>query len=195
MGKRVIIVVDMLKDYVALHAHSSIWEEGRKIIPNLSRLLSAARQASIPVIFANDSFMPHDFIFQGKVKPHAIRGTQGAEVIEELEPQPGDMVLEKRRFSAFFKTDLDITLRSLGIDTIVVTGITTECCVLTTLLDGMANDFKVILVEDCCASSLKDNHNAIIKIFGNLTIQPLLDVLTLDELLSEIGFTKPGAEG
>ena len=194
MSKKALIIVDMIKDNVDPDSRFSIGEEGRRIIPNLSSLLSAARQSNIPIIFANDSFMPNDFIFRGKVKPHALRGTRGVEVIEELRPQPEDIILEKRRFSAFFKTDLDITLRSLGIDTIVVTGITTECCVLTTLLDGMANDFKVILIEDCCASSLKDNHDAIIKIFRNSTIQPLLNVLTLGEFLSEIG-TKPGAKG
>lgn len=185
MRKTAIVVVDMIKDNVDTNAHFGIGEEGRKIIPKLQHLLSAARQAAMPVIFANDSFMPNDFIFQGRVKPHAIRGTRGTDVITELGPQQGDIVLEKRRFSAFFRTDLDLTLRELGVDTIAVTGIATEGCVLTTVFDGIANDFSVILLEDCCASARRSNHDAIVGIYRGSPMEPLLRVLCLEEFLRE----------
>jgi len=65
--------------------------------------------------------MKGDFIFNGKMKSHSIRGTEGAEVVADLNPEPTDIILPKRRFSAFFKTDLDQTLRLLGVDTLVAT--------------------------------------------------------------------------
>ena len=149
--KPAIIVIDMLNDNVDRKKRTGIGEEVKKIIPNIQHLLSSAREAEIPIVFANDSFMPNDFIFQGEeIKPHAIRGTYGAKVIDELPVQESDIVVEKRRFSAFFKTDLDITLREFKVDTIVVAGISTEVCVLATVLDGLSNDFRVIILKDCC---------------------------------------------
>jgi nicotinamidase-related amidase len=186
MKQPAVIIVDMIKDNVDVGSPFGIGEEGRRIIPNLQHLLATSREAGFPIIFANDSFMLDDFIFQGRMKPHAIRGSEGVKVIAELEPQPSDIVLEKRRFSAFFKTDLDMTLRGLGIDTIVVAGIATQVCVLLTALDGIANDFKVIILEDCCASFKKSMHDAVLDLYGK-AFSPLLQVMSSDEFLSAYG--------
>ena len=151
--KPAIIVVDMLKDNIKEGSRHPITVEARSILPNLQKLLSESRKRNFPVIFACDSFLKEDFIFKGKMKVHSLRGTKGSEVVDELRPEPTDTVLPKRRFSAFFKTDLDQTLRVLDVDTIVVTGMTTEVCVLMTAMDGLCHDFSAILLEDCTASS------------------------------------------
>lgn len=83
---------------------------------------------------------------------HALQGTKAAEVIDALKPEPTHLILPKRRFSAFFKTDLDQTLRVLGVDTIAVSGMATEVCVLQTVMDGLSHDFAAIILEDCTAS-------------------------------------------
>ena len=187
MKKTAIIIVDMLKDNVDIGAHFSIGEEGRKIIPNIQRLLAAARGNASPVIFANDSFLPEDFIFQGgRIKPHAIMGTEGAGVIAEFEPHESDIVLEKRRFSAFLGTNLDATLRDLGVDCIAVAGISTPVCVLTTVLDGISHEFKVIILEDCCATYRRADHDAIINLYRKGPLYPLLQAMSLDDFLSTL---------
>jgi nicotinamidase-related amidase len=119
------------------------------------------------------------------MKVHSLRGTKGAEVLDELQPQPTDIILPKRRFSAFFKTDLDQTLRVLGVDTIVVTGVTTEVCVLMTVMDGLSHDFSAILLEDCCASRSKEFHQACLRLYRDFALYPLLRIMTLDEFLNE----------
>src|SRR4030065_1949034 len=139
--KPAIIVVDMLKDTFKEGSQLPITQEARQILPNLQRLLVESRKKDFPIIFACDSFLKDDFIFKSRLKVHSLRGTKGAEVIDDLKPEPTDMVLPKRRFSAFFKTDLDQTLRMLGVDTIVVTGITREVCVLMTVIDGLTHVF------------------------------------------------------
>jgi len=103
------------------------------------------------------------------MKVHSLRGTQGAEVIDDLEPKSTDMILPKRRFSAFFKTDLDQTLRTLGVDTIVVTGMTTEFCVLMTALDGLCHDFSVIILEDCTASRTKELRKGCLNLYREMS--------------------------
>ena len=177
MAKLAVIVVDMLKGNISADSPY------RRIIPNLQRLVSSARQRDIPVIFANDSFMRGDFLFTGKMKPHCLRGTEGEQVVDELKPHDGDIVVPKRRLSAFFRTDLDITLRTLGVDTIAVCGIATPGCVLTTVFDGFSNDFSVIVLEDCCAAAQQPHHEAIVNILREMPLAPLISVMNLDEFL------------
>ena len=96
------------------------------------------------------------------------------------------MILPKRRFSAFFKTDLDQTLRALGVDTIVVTGLTTEFCVLTTVMDGLCHDFSAILLEDCSVSHTQERHQACLSLYRETSLYPLLRVMTLSEFLKNL---------
>ena len=184
--KPAIIVVDMLKDNFKESPRNPYYQEGREIIPNLQRLLKEGRKRGFPVVFACDSFLEGDFIFKGRMKVHAVRGTKGAEVIDDLEPERTDIILPKRRFSAFFKTDLDQTLRTFGIDTIVVTGMTMEVCVLMTAFEGLCQDFSVIILEDCTASRSKELRQGCLNLYRENILDPLLRIMTLDEFLKEM---------
>lgn len=188
--KPAIIVVDMVKDTFKEGSRLSITREGRAIIPNIQRLLTEGRKKSFPIVFANDDFLREDFIFKGRFKFHSIRGTEGAEVIDDLRPASTDIVLPKRRFSAFFKTDLDRTLRSLNVDTLVLSGLTTEFCVLTTAMDGLCHDFSVILLEDCCASHNEERHQACLGLYRESSLYPLLQIMSLSEFLKQAFFWK-----
>jgi nicotinamidase-related amidase len=184
--KPAVIVVDMLKDNLKESPRNPYLQEGRDIIPNLQRLLEESRKREFPIIFACDSFLKDDFIFKGRMKVHSLRGTKGAEVVDDLKPAPTDIILPKRRFSAFFKTDLDQTLRTLGVDTIIVTGITTEVCVLITVMDGLSHDFSVIILEDCSASRKKEFHQGCLSLYRDFALYPLLRIMTLDEFIKEV---------
>jgi len=184
--KPAIIVVDMLKDNLKESSRNPYFQEGRAIIPGLQRLLEEGRKKGFPIIFACDSFLKDDFIFKGRMKIHSLRGTKGAEVVDDLRPEPTDIILPKRRFSAFFKTDLDQTLRTLGVDTIVVTGVTTEVCVLMTVMDGLSHDFSAILLEDCSASRSKEFHQGCLNLYRDFALHPLLRIMNLEEFLKEV---------
>ncbi len=181
-----IIVVDMLKDNFKENTRNPYYQEGKGIVPNLQKLLQESRKRGFPVVFACDSFLKGDFIFRGRMKVHSLRGTEGAEVVDDLKPHPTDIILRKRRFSAFFKTDLDQTLRTLEVDTIVVTGMTVEVCVLMTAMDGLSHDFSVILLEDCSASRSKEFHQGCLNLYRDFALYPLLRIMTLDEFIKEI---------
>ncbi len=183
--KPAIIVVDMLKDTFKEGSRLPITQEAKRIIPTLQQLLKEGRSRGYPIIFACDSFLKGDFIFKGKMKARSLRGTEGAEVMDDLKPEPTDMVLPKRRFSGFFKTDLDQTLRTLGVDTIVVTGITTEVCVLMTAMDGLCHDFSVIILEDGCASRNRTFHETCLNLYRDFALYPLLRIMTHEEFLNE----------
>lgn len=181
-----VIVVDMLEETFDPAHPLPISEPARAIVPAIDRLTAAARAGGHPVVFACDSFLEGDFLFGGKMQPHALRGTPGAEPTALLHREPGDVVLPKRRFSAFFKTDLDQTLRTLGVEAVAVAGITTHFCVLTTALDAVALDLRAVLVEDCCAAPTPQMHAAALDLYRRNPLWPLLRVMPLADYLPEL---------
>src|SRR5216683_5742722 len=108
--KRALVVVDMIEDFVheggALYCGPSM----ARIVPVIQKEIAHARDASEPVVYLTDNHLPDDAEFQ-MFPPHAIAGTKGAEIVSEVAPVAGDVVIPKRRYSGFFGTVLDITLR------------------------------------------------------------------------------------
>lgn len=184
--KPALIIVDMLKDTFDKHPDAFISKESMKFVPTINRLSSIFRDKGFPVIFSCDSFLEDDFIFKGKMKPHSIRGTEGAKIIDQLDRKPGDIVSEKPRFSAFFKTDMDRTLRNLGCDTVVIAGIATHICVLSTLIDAVSSDFKAILLKDCCQAHAFGIHNSVIQIYEKTPLYPLMRIMSSEEMIKII---------
>jgi len=135
--RRALLVIDMIEDFAheggALYCGASM----AGIIPVIQRELERARGAGEPVVYLTDSHLPDDAEFQ-TFPPHAVVGTRGAEIVPELAPHAGDVVIPKRRYSGFFGTDLDITLRERGVDTLRLVGDCTNICVFFTE-DGVAS--------------------------------------------------------
>jgi nicotinamidase/pyrazinamidase len=181
-----LIVVDMIKDNVNTQRHGLLDQEATKIIPNILHLTRTFRRHGEKVVFACDSFMEDDFIFGGRMRPHAIRGTGGDQPIDELEMQSSDLLLAKRRMSSFHKTDLDQTLRTWQIHTVVVCGIVTNVCVLLTVMDAIQNDFRAVMVSDACACHKPEIHEMTLQSYSNLTLFPLIRVMTASEIANEI---------
>jgi nicotinamidase/pyrazinamidase len=180
--KAAVIVVDMLQGN---YSQERTDKEEEKIIEPVRDFLRSARSLSIPVIFACDSFLPEDFLFKGRMKPHSLRGTTGTHPLPDLEPQNGDIILEKRRFSAFFKTDLDQTLRTFGVDTVAICGVNTHFCVLATAFDAVCHDFSTVMLEDLSACYKRQIHQSFMDAYRYNAIYPLFRVSTSDDFLKE----------
>ncbi|MGD0231184.1 MAG: isochorismatase family cysteine hydrolase [Syntrophorhabdales bacterium] len=183
--KPAVLIVDMLE-----HTYGKAGKptaEQAAIVTPLRDFLKSCRARSIPVVFACDSFLEGDFIFNGRMRPHAIRGSEGARVAAVLEPDPSDIVLPKRRFSAFFKTDLDQTLRTMNVDTVAVAGINTHFCVIATAFDAICHDFRTVLLEDLSAAHKREVHDNFMDAYRRSAIYPLLRVQTADEFMKLLG--------
>ncbi|HHD63063.1 MAG TPA: cysteine hydrolase [Desulfobulbaceae bacterium] len=186
MGKGALVVIDMVKDNLADTEHNLVAREAEVIIPVINGLAADFRQRNWPVIYASDSFLEDDFIFGGKMAPHAIRGTEGAEVTDALMQNDEDIILPKRRFSAFFKTDLDQTLRTLKVDTVVVCGITSLFCVLATAFDSLCHDFKTIIVEDASCAHKAEIHQALMGFYRHNPLYPLFRILPAADIVASV---------
>ena len=188
--KPAIIVIDMLEDTFSEKHRNPVMPFAKAIVPGINRLTDIARNKNIPIIFSMDSFMPGDFIFRGRMREHSIRGTRGAELYRGLSHTDKDIYSHKRRFSAFFKTDVDQTLRLFDVDTVVLAGINSHWCVLNSALDALSNDFRAYILEDCSASYSEEIHKAAINMYRNNPLYPLFKIMTLEEFLKELNETE-----
>jgi len=149
LNSKTVIVLDMLNDFVTGGLKC---ERATRIIPNLKKLTVAARKHKVPVIYSNDAHLPVDEEVVERWGKHAIKGTEGAEVINQLKPQKRDYVVEKRTYSGFHETGLDMLLRSLyrgeGVKTVILTGLHTNICVRHTAADAFFRGYKIIVAKD-----------------------------------------------
>ena len=185
--KPALIVIDLVKDNFDDSRKLPITPLAKRIIAPLNHLSERFRERGWPVIFSTDAFQPDDFIFQGRMHPHSLAGTRGAELIDELNRMRDDLWLPKPRFSAFFKTDLALRLREMEVTLCAVGGISTHFCVLTTVMDAICHDFKAVLLEDCSAAPSAEVHAQTLNLYRRNPLYPLLKVATSSELLETLG--------
>ncbi|OGF99368.1 nicotinamidase [Candidatus Gottesmanbacteria bacterium RBG_13_37_7] len=152
--KKAVIVIDMLEDFVYGALKN---ERSKRIIPQISRLLQYARKKGWLVIYSNDAHFPGDP--EEKVwGVHAVAGSKGAQVIEELKPQKGDFELPKRTYSAFHETGLDLLLRQHGVKEVIITGQHTHICVRHTSADAFFRNYEIVVPEDGVESFMDEDH-------------------------------------
>lgn len=135
------------------------------------RLVDAARQAGVKIVFVRLLTHPDDenkIAREAKVRRHddepdlCMEGSRGAEFIGPL-PQADDVIVSKTHFSAFARTGLADQLHASDVDTLVLAGLTTECCVASSAWDGFERDFHIFIAEDACAAYEPDLHSHALK--------------------------------
>ena len=181
-----LLIIDMVKDNFVESRKLPITPFARAVIDPLNQLIGVFRSQGWPVVFSTDAFHEDDFIFKGRMHPHSLSGTEGARVVEGLDMQDDDLWLPKPRFSAFFNTGLEKWLRQKGVGLCAVGGITTNFCVLTTVLDAICHDFKAILLEDCSAASSRQIHELTLDSYRRNALYPLLRVAKSTDLIGEL---------
>ncbi|MGH9885386.1 MAG: cysteine hydrolase family protein [bacterium] len=192
-GSAAVLVVDMQNDFAAKggmfdRAGIDISGAQRTIAP-IASTLAAARRAGIAVVYLKMGYRGdlsdlgppgspnrerHLSAFSvgtevaapdGRASRVLIRDTWNTDVIDELAPQPADLVLYKTRFSGFHGTELDATLRRRGVNWLIVSGVSTSICVESTIRDAMFRDYSCVLLSDCTAEPIgnelpRTNHDA-----------------------------------
>jgi nicotinamidase-related amidase len=180
-----LLVIDMVKD--TFEKALPIAALAAPTIAPIKALAAGFRSRGWPVVFSTDAFHEDDFIFQGKMPPHSLAGTRGAEVIDELEKAPGDCWLPKPRFSAFFNTGLGKWLAQREVTLCAVAGIATHVCVLATVLDAICHGFKAVVLEDCTAAPSRQIHDRTLENYRRNPLYPLLRVMDSKALALELG--------
>jgi nicotinamidase-related amidase len=171
-----VMAIDMQKDFLAPKGMAGIQGEEignlAPVVPRLRRLLAAARRAGLCVIHTREGFaadlsdvspLRRERGTVGEPGPlgrFLIRGEAGQDFVDELRPLDGEAVFDKPGFSAFFKTALEDHLRRQGVTHLILTGVTTQCCVQSTLRSAVDRGFYCLILEDCCAALDPRHHDA-----------------------------------
>jgi nicotinamidase-related amidase len=180
-----LIIIDMVKDNFDEHRNLPITPFARKIIAPINSLIRVFRERMFPIVFATDAFHTGHFFFSGRMKPHSLAGTTGAEVVEELDRRGEDYWMPKPSMSAFFKTGLEGWLRDRQVTLCALCGIATNFCVLASAFDALANGFRAVLVEDCSAAASEKIHAATCEVYRKNPLQPLFRVMASEALIEE----------
>ncbi|WP_433608905.1 cysteine hydrolase [Dactylosporangium sp. CA-139114] len=176
-AKTAIVLIEYQNDFVseggAFHAAVQGVMDKTGMMANTRKAVAAARAAGVTIIHAPITFAPgyneitsHPYgILKGVVDGNAfVKGEWGAQIVDELAPQAGDIVVEgKRGLDTFASTNLDFILRSKGITTIAIGGFLTNCCVESTMRTGYEHGYQVITLQDCVAATSQEEHDNALK--------------------------------
>jgi len=179
MRRPALLIIDMQNDFVLEGKPLRVAGAGT-VIPKILAVLAEFRKRSLPVFHILRVHRPDgsdvEIIRQElfRKQPFAVVDTMGAAVIDELTPFEGEYVLTKTRMSAFIGTELDLMLRTLGVTDLVVCGIQTPNCIRTTVFDGIAYNYPVVLVDDATGAASEEVHRANIRDMQNIGVKIVL---------------------
>ncbi len=155
----VTLIIDMQVDFFA---HKRLSDGRGGLVVNVNALAAATREAETPLVWVKQEFSPDLSDASLEVKRSkisvVISGTSGAQILPELDVRSSDNIIIKKRYSAFFGTDLDDLLRSFHCDTLIVAGVNTHACIRTTVVDAYQRDYDVILARECIESHDGEHH-------------------------------------
>jgi nicotinamidase-related amidase len=206
LGRTALIVIDMQNDFLSpggkMDRGVGDLDFIRTCVPTVSRLLAAAREAGIKIAHTREGYAPdlsdlppwrraseaNNDVKVGDSGPLGralIRGEPGWQIIEEAAPRQDEPVFDKSSYGAFVTTSLDRQLRDWSVDCVILAGVTTDCCVTSTLREALDRGLDCLIVEDAVSSRSREAHETALKlikqptgIFGQAApLQALLDVM------------------
>ena len=182
-GRTALLIVDMQRAFLDPGEAMEV-PPARDIVPRLQLLLAAFRKQNLPVVFTRFTYSGDAPLLVGELHPEhrprapgaavgfgrpsssCLVGEDNVRLVAELEPRPGELIVDKRYYDAFNATALDGALRALGVTTLVVTGTMTDICVLATVIGGFNREYRMVVAEDGVATLWPEIQRATLDIIG-----------------------------
>ena len=197
-SKTAMLFFDALNVY--LHPKDPAQQAGAEVISTFVRLNEGCRKAGVAIFYGQADHRPDSRDFAAQIiereirghvpgtpfltkRPAAVSGSWEAEIIPEIAPRPGDYVVTKHRWSTFYETHLELSLRTAGIDTIMIAGGAIEVGVAATAYSGRDRDFNQIIIRDACTSP----DPQVAELFMEKVFPLFARVMTVDQVLAAIG--------
>jgi len=186
-----LVLIDLANDFlypggvIADAGGPAYQQRAQSIIPTLKRLVDAAREAGVLVVYATDEHTPEDSELT-KWPPHSMKGTEWSEVTDELRPEPGDLVIGKTTYSPFVSTAIDAELKKRGIRRLYITGLHTDCCARHTSGDAFQRGYDLVWITDAMQAFSDEAHRTGLEYFSAwYASDPARQLKTADEVVSE----------
>jgi nicotinamidase-related amidase len=184
-GRAALIVIDVQRGEL-FETGITVMAGAQERHERIRALVDASRRAGVPVVFVQEVHKRSGADFgrelDGAEGPHCIEGDLETELV--IEPLPDEYLIRKRRYSAFFATELDLVLRSLGVETVILVGALTDVCVHYTAADAHQHDYRIRVIADCVGGSSRGAHDAALAAMTYLQSDA---VHTSGELLAAMG--------
>ncbi len=185
-----LLVIDITKDSLLPAAQSGIELIGApEVVEQSRRVIQAAREAQLPVIFIQEvhrrSLIDFGRELDGAEGIHCLEGAPGAQFLDDLRPLENEFYVPKRRYSAFFGTDLEILLKGLKAETLILIGFLTDVCVHYTGADAHQHDYRIRVVRQCTSGSSEAAAQASLNALEYLQSGAVVDVEDMIEALQQ----------
>ena len=168
MRKPAIFIIDMLND---CFIHRELIEQRASLCKRINALVGFARDSQFHIVWVRQEFkedLSDAFLeMRDENIEMYIEGTSGCKILDELKPLPGEHEVIKKRYSMFFRTNLDELLSTLNPSFLVLAGVNTHACIRMAAIDAYQRDHRVIIVRDCVASADQQHHDLSLKYLGN----------------------------
>ncbi|MCI2059051.1 MAG: cysteine hydrolase [Oscillibacter sp.] len=178
----VLLIIDMQNDFIAKGAPIEC-PGGRDIVPQILKMKKWANTNHVPIIYTRETHRRQHVDFGLELErnepEHCLENGHGVEIIDELRPDPDDYVLIKRRYSAYYQTDLELLLKGMKKKAVIICGAATNVCVYATALETQQRDMYAVVLRDCVAGTSVDLHEAFLKNIDYV----VGDVVTSEELM------------
>jgi nicotinamidase-related amidase len=178
-----LLVIDMQRDFVAS------WEAAARdrLVASIHQLVTLCRANAWPVIWVRQEMAPDlsdaPLDVRGRKTGVVVRGTPGAQLCEGLEPVPGEPIVVKTRYSAFFRTPLDALLEELRPALLVLAGVNSHACIRTTAIDAFQRDHAVVIARECVGSWDPEHHDVTLRYLEGRIGR----VLSVAQIAAELG--------
>jgi nicotinamidase-related amidase len=181
-SKVALLIIDMISDF-EFEDGEKLFANAKPIAENLARLKRKAQKARVPVVYVNDNFGKWQSDFKKLLEHCSDEKARGNSIARLLSPDDDDYFVLKPKHSGFFSTTLDVLLEYLGAETLILTGVATNICILFTANDAYMRDFELIVPRDCVAANEAEQND--------LTLEFLEKILKADTRASgEINFNQ-----
>lgn len=185
MTTKVLVLIDLQKE-----SNFGLFNLDR-VISNSQKLIAACREQGIPIIYTRQ-INRMDGIGLSKGEPLKADGTplyyadhtDQIEIIDDLKPHEGDIVIDKYRWSAFYETSLDVMLKSFGAEEVIMGGVVTDGCLMTSVFDAYFRDYEVHLVSDMVTASNRGAHQSAMLTLANWVYN--LNIYRTDEMIKKL---------
>ena len=170
-GATALLIIDMISSWRFVDAEH-LRPHAARIAPAVAALKARCRRAGVPAIYANDNHGMWRSDFRHVVEDSLAQGGPGARITEQLAPDEADYFVLKPKHSGFFATPLHLLLQHLKVQRLIVTGVASDQCVVTTAVDARMRDFEVVVPSDCVATHSAERNRRAIRHFEEALAVP-----------------------